>query len=367
MAGSVNRVDVGWHLGCRLFRGAAAVGLLALVAGCGDIAREEIRAVGSSTVFPFTTAVAENFNREHPEFRAPIVESLGTGGGIKLFCSGVGSRFPDIANASRRITTLELEDCARNGVAQVVEVKIGIDGLVLVQGRRSVPLDLTLRDVYLALAAEPWGQPQRARTWRDVNPALPDMRIEVLGPPPTSGTRDAFNELYMQAGCLTNPEMEQLRKADNARFRQICEGIREDGAYVDAGENDNLLVQQLTQNRFAIGAFGFSYYEANRDLLRGVPVSGVEPTYETISAYRYPGARPMFIYAKGEHVRAIRGMREFLAEYTSEGAWGPRGYLVRRGLVALPEETRKRYRRRAEELVPVTLEELAADARGVSA
>ncbi|WP_448605334.1 substrate-binding domain-containing protein [Thermoflexus hugenholtzii] len=336
---------------------------LLLLAGCADQAREQIRIVGSSTVFPFTTAVAENFNREHPEFRAPIVESLGTGGGIKLFCGGVGSRHPDVANASRRITRLELEDCAANGVREVVEVQIGIDGLVLVQGRRGVPLNLTLRDVYLALAAEPWGGKQTARTWQDVNPALPPVRIEVLGPPPTSGTRDAFNELYMQAGCLTNPAMAELKKSDNARFRQICEGIREDGAYVDAGENDNLLVQQLTQNPIAVGAFGFSYFDANADRLRGVPIDGVAPTYADISEFRYPGARPMFIYVKGEHARAIRGIPEFLEEYTSEGAWGPRGYLIRRGLIASPDDVRRRYRERALALVPLMPRDLEEGAK----
>lgn len=336
-----------------------ALSLALAASGCADVAREEIRAVGSSTVFPFTTAVAENFNRQHPEFRAPIVESTGTGGGLKLFCGGVGSRHPDVANASRRITASELADCNANGVREVVEVQIGIDGLVMVQGRQAVPLNLTLRDVYLALAAEPWGQRQTARTWKDVNPELPAIRIEVLGPPPTSGTRDAFNELYMQAGCLTNPAMEELRKQDNARFRQICEGIREDGAYVDAGENDNLLVQQLTQNPIGVGAFGFSYYEANTDRLRGVPINGVAPTYETISAFQYPGARPMFIYAKGEHARAIRGLKDFLEEYTSEGAWGPRGYLSRRGLIASPDAVRERYRERAVNLIALRPEDLS--------
>jgi phosphate transport system substrate-binding protein len=342
-----------------MMAGPALVIALLAGTGCSDVARQEIRAVGSSTVFPFTTAVAENFNRQHPEYRAPIVESVGTGGGLKLFCGGVGSRHPDVANASRRITMLELQDCNANGVRQVVEVQIGIDGLVLVQGRRAIPVDLSLRDVYLALAAEPWGQKQTARTWKDVNPELPDIRIEVLGPPPTSGTRDAFNELYMQAGCLTNPAMKELKKTDNARFRQICEGIREDGAYVDAGENDNLLVQQLTQNPIAVGAFGFSYYDANADRLRGVRVDGVAPDYASISEFRYPGARPMFIYAKGEHARAIRGLGEFLDEYTSEGAWGPRGYLVRRGLIASPDPVRQRYRERAMNLVPLTREDLA--------
>jgi phosphate transport system substrate-binding protein len=205
---------------------AAACGLLA---SCSD-SRTQIRIVGSSTVFPFTTAVAENFSRNNPDYLAPIVEATGTGGGIKLFCAGLGSRFPDVANASRRIKTGELADCMKNGATEVVEIKVGIDGVVLVQGKGGTPINLTLRDVYAALAAEPWGKRQTARTWRDVNPALPAIKIEVIGPPPTSGTRDAFNELYMVAGCDTDPAMKALKTSDEEKHKAICNRIREDGA-----------------------------------------------------------------------------------------------------------------------------------------
>jgi len=334
------------------------VAALLLAAGCTD-SRTQIRIVGSSTVFPFTTAVAENFNRNNPEFTSPIVEATGTGGGIKLFCDGIGSRYPDVVNASRRMKAGELADCLRNGAKEVVEIQVGIDGLVLAQGKTGTPINLTLRDVYAALAAEPFGRPQTARFWSDVNPALPRIRIEVIGPPPTSGTRDSFNELYMLAGCKTDPAMVALEKADPDRFRTLCSKIREDGAYVEAGENDNLIVQKLAANPNAIGAFGFSFLEANLDTLRDVPIDGVPATYETISGRSYPAARPMFIYVKAQHVRAIRGLREFVDEYTSERAWGPGGYLQRRGLVASPEDVRQRYRARAEALTPLAEADLA--------
>lgn len=337
---------------------AAVLAALVLAAGCSG-GRTQIRVVGSSTVFPFTTAVAENFNRNLPEFSAPIVEATGTGGGIKLFCSGLGSRFPDVANASRRMKSGELADCMANGAREVVEIQVGIDGLVLAQGKEGVPLDLTLRDIYAALAETPFGRPQTARTWRDVNPALPDIRIEVIGPPPTSGTRDAFNELYMEAGCLTEPAMRELQKSDKARFQQICMKIREDGPFVEAGENDNLIVQKLGANPRAIGAFGYSFLEANLDTLRDVRIDGVPATYETIADFRYPGARPMFIYVKAQHVRAIRGLREFLDEYTSDRAWAPGGYLQRRGLVASPAPVRDAMRARSDGLVALTPEQLA--------
>lgn len=334
---------------------AACVGLLA---SCSD-SRTQIRIVGSSTVFPFTTAVAENFSRNNPEYLAPIVEATGTGGGIKLFCAGLGSRFPDVANASRRMKPAELKDCVRNGATEVVEIQVGIDGLVLAQAKTGQRFDLTLRDVYLALAAEPFGGRQRTRTWRDVNPGLPDVRIEVIGPPPTSGTRDSFNELYMEAGCLTEPAMQALKKSDEDRFKTICNKVREDGAYVEAGENDNLIVQKLASNPNAIGAFGFSFLDANLDTLRDVPVNGVQANYETISNRSYPAARAMFIYVKAQHVKAIRGLREFLDEYTSDRAWAPGGYLQRRGLVPSPEDVRAETRARAAALTPMTSEDLS--------
>ncbi len=331
---------------------------LAGVGGCSD-ARTQIRIVGSSTVFPFTTAVAENFNRNNPEFTAPIVESTGTGGGIKLFCAGLGSRFPDVANASRRLKAGELADCQKNGARDIVEVEVGVDGLVLAQSKAGVPLDLSLRDVYAALAAEPFGQKQTAKLWSDVNPALPAVRIEVIGPPPTSGTRDSFNELYMLAGCKMDPAMKALEKTDEARFKTLCNKIREDGHFIEGGENDNLIVQKVGRNPVAVGVFGFSFLEANLDTLRDVKINGVPATYESISAFEYPASRPMFIYVKAQHVKAIRGLREFLDEYTSERAWGPGGYLSRRGLIPAAEATRIEQRRNATELRALTPEDLA--------
>lgn len=327
------------------------------LAACAD-SRTQIRIVGSSTVFPFTTAVAENFNRNNPQYLAPIVESTGTGGGIKLFCAGLGSRFPDVVNASRRMKKSELDDCIRKGAREIVEVQIGIDGIVLVQGKAGKPVNLTLRDVYAALAAEPFGKSQKAKTWRDVNPSLPATRIEVIGPPPTSGTRDAFNELYMSAGCLSDPAMKELKKADEGKFKRICESVREDGHYVDAGENDNLIVQKLGTNPTAIGVLGYSFLERNLDTLRDVPIDGVPANYETISSFRYPASRPLFIYVKAQHVKAIRGMREFLDEYVSERAWGPNGYLKRRGLIPSPDAVRVENRQRAEQLTALKPEDL---------
>jgi phosphate transport system substrate-binding protein len=337
---------------------ALAAAALGLLASCSD-SRTQIRIVGSSTVFPFTTAVSENFSRNNPQYLAPIVEATGTGGGIKLFCAGLGSRFPDVANASRRMKSSELADCARNGAAQVVEIKVGIDGVVLAQGKGGKPLNVRLRDVYAALAAEPFGRKQTARTWKDVNPELPPIRIEVIGPPPTSGTRDAFNELYMEAGCDTDPAMQALKQTDEARHKAICNKIREDGAYVEAGENDNLIVQKLGSNPAAIGVLGFSFLERNLDTLRDVAIDGVPANYETISSFRYPAARPLYIYVKAQHVKAIRGLREFLDEYTSDRAWAPGGYLQRRGLVPAPEPVRAENRARATDLTALTAEELA--------
>lgn len=332
---------------------AAALGL----AACGD-SRTQIRIVGSSTVFPFTTTVAENFSRNNPQYLAPIVEATGTGGGIKLFCAGLGSRFPDVVNASRRMKKGELEDCRKNGATEIVEIQVGIDGVVLAQGKGGVPIGVTLRDVYAALAAEPWGRKQTAKTWKDVNPALPDYPIQVIGPPPTSGTRDAFNELYMAAGCDTDPAMKALKKSDESRHKEICNKIREDGAYIEAGENDNLIVQKLAANPRTIGVLGFSFLERNLDTIRDVPIDGVLASYETISDFSYPAARPLFIYVKAQHVKAIRGLREFLDEYVSDRAWAPGGYLQRRGLVPSPDEVRAENHARAQALSPLSAEDL---------
>ena len=319
----------------------AALALLA--GGAAAEARTQIRIVGSSTVYPFTTAVAEQFKRSYPQFQAPIVESTGTGGGIKLFCSGVGEQFPDMANASRRIKASEVKTCQANGVTGIVEIQVGLDGIVMAQGRNATSYSLTELDVYKALAAEPFGKKNTAKTWKDVNSKLPATKIEVLGPPPTSGTRDAFGELIMTKGCETNPAMVALKKTDENKYKSICTKLREDGAYVEAGENDNLIVQKLAANPNALGIFGYSYLEENADKIKGVPIQGVSATYDNIASFKYPASRPLYVYIKAQHMKAVRGMKEFLAEYTKESTWGKGGYLARRGLVSSPDAVRAKY------------------------
>jgi phosphate transport system substrate-binding protein len=326
---------------------AAALAL----AGCGpgatgdaggeSGARQQIRIVGSSTVYPFTQAVAERFGQANPAHGSPIVESTGTGGGMNLFCAGVGSQHPDLTNASRRIKASELELCNRNGVNQVIEIPVGIDGLAMIESnQRPTGFALSVRDVYAALAANPFGREQTARTWRDVNPELPDVAIQVYGPPPTSGTRDSFVELILERGCNADPAMEALKESDEDRHKEICSRIREDGAFIEAGENDNLLMQRVAANQGAVGVLGYSFLEENRERVRGIPIGGVAPTAETIQDFTYPGARQMYVYAKGEHLGVIPGMREFLQEYAR--GWGPGGYLTQRGLIPSPDELRQR-------------------------
>ena len=318
-----------------------AVSALAL-ASCGGNADQaggasgqQIQIVGSSTVYPFTTAVAERFAQANPSFKAPIVESTGTGAGLKLFCGGVGDNFPDMTNASRRIKKSELEMCQANGVSQVIEIPVGIDGLALIESAgQSKNFALTQADVYKALAANPYGKPNTAKTWKDVNPALPAIAIQVYGPPPTSGTRDSFAELILEKGCDANPEMKALKESDSDKHKDICTKVREDGAYVEAGENDNLLVQKVAANPGSVGVLGYSFMEENADKVRGIPLNGSAPTAATISSLEYPGARQVYLYAKGEHLNVVPGMKEFLAEYAK--AWGAGGYLAQRGLIPSP-------------------------------
>ena len=334
------------------------------LAGCQDqaggggegAARQQIRIVGSSTVYPFATAVAERFAQSNPSFKAPIVESTGTGAGMKLFCAGVGAQHPDITNASRRIKKSELEDCRKNGVNQVIEVQVGIDGLAFITARNAQPIALTVEDVYEAIAATPYGKPNTAKTWRDVNPALPAVAIQVYGPPPTSGTRDALAEMILDKGCNANPEMKALKESDEDRHKQICTKVREAGAYVETGENDNLLVQKVSANPGAVGVMGYSFLEENANAVQGLALGGVAPTYQTISSFDYPGARPLFIYVKGEHVSAIPGLKEYLAEFAR--GWGERGYLVQRGLIASPPEIQASAAAAATSLRPIDASQL---------
>ena len=317
-----------------------------------------LRAVGSSTVYPFAKVVAERVARANPRLGAPIVESTGTGAGFKLFCAGVGERFPDISNASRRMKASEAKQCAGNGVKDVTEIQIGVDGLALATARGTAISGLTQRDVYMALAKNPYGKPQKARTWKDVNAKLPAIPIRIYGPPPTSGTRDSLVELMMTPGCETNASMPALKKSNEAKYKAICQGIREDGAFIEAGENDNLIVQKLAASVNTLGFFGYSFLEENMSKLKGVSINGVQPTYDSIATFKYPGARPLYIYVKNAHVRAIPAIRAFVAEFTKESAMGPNGYLKQAGLVASPTRVRARSQQAARTLSPVKFAEL---------
>jgi phosphate transport system substrate-binding protein len=335
--------------------GLAATAVLALSIPSIAEARSQMRAVGSSTVYPFAKAVAERVARANPKLGTPIVESTGTGAGFKLFCAGVGERFPDVSDASRRIKASEAKACAANGVAQITEIQIGIDGIAFATAKATPLSGITTRDIYAALAKTPFGKPNKAKTWKDVNAKLPAIPIKVYGPPPTSGTRDAFVELIMTAGCESNPGMVALKKADADKHKAVCTGVREDGAFIEAGENDNLIVQKLAANANTVGIFGYSFLEENTSKLKGIAINGVAPTYQSISSFQYPGARPLYIYVKNAHARAIPAIRAFAAEFTKESAMGPKGYLTQLGLIAAPNGVRARSQAAARGLTPLNL------------
>lgn len=308
--------------------------------------RDFISIVGSSTVFPFSKVVAERFGRA-TDFNTPKVEATGTGGGFKEFCKGVGVSHPDISNASRRIKASELEMCHNNGVKEIVEVLIGYDGIVLANSIKSKPLQLTRKDIFLALAKKvpnPNGSESLVDnpyiTWKDLNPALPNTNIEVLGPPPTSGTRDAFVELAMEGGCKAFPWIKALKKVNKSRYKQICHLVREDGAFIEAGENDNLIVQKLNANPNALGIFGFSFLDQNSDKVHASSIDGEDPTFESIADGLYPVSRPLYFYVKKAHVGVIPGIVEYLTEFTSEKAWGEEGYLTDKGMIPLADNRR---------------------------
>ncbi len=325
--------------------------LSACDAAGGGASRNQVRAVGSSTVYPFATAIAEQFVNAFPKYKSPIIESTGTGAGFKLFCSGIGAPFPDVSTASRRIKKSEFEDCAAKGVDKIVEIQIGLDGIAFAESSKGLKLSLTVTDIYKALAATPFGKPQTAKTWKDVNPALPDEDIKVYGPPSTSGTRDAFAELILAKGCDSDPAMVTLKKSDETAHKKICTTVREDGAFVDAGENDNLIVQKVEADPKALGIFGFSFAEENKDKLVANTLNGVTPTYASISDFSYPGARPLYIYVKSAHLNAIPGLKEFIAEFAK--AWGPNGFLAKKGMVISPETVRAEAAIAARDLKPL--------------
>jgi phosphate transport system substrate-binding protein len=339
-----------------MLRKILAVAAVATVAAAGAAeARDQIRIVGSSTVFPFTTRVAEEFGKT-TKFKTPVIESTGTGGGFKLFCTGVGVEHPDISNASRAIKKSEVETCAKNGVGEITEVKVGYDGIVVANSKASPQMDIKLEHLFLALAKDvPDGKgglmANPYQMWSDIDPSLPKKKIEVLGPPPTSGTRDAFNELGMEGGCNRVKALDEMKKADPKKHTAVCQGIREDGVFVEAGENDILIVRKLEANPNAYGVFGYSFLDQNKDKIQGSKIDGVTSDYDNISSGKYPISRSLFIYVKKAHVGVIPGIREFLAEFTSDKAWGPDGYLADKGLIALPDAERKKWRSEAMNLI----------------
>ena len=334
---------------------AAAVAALS-VPGLADA--RSMRAVGSSTVYPFAKMAAEHIARANPALGTPIIESTGTGAGMKLFCAGVGERFPDIENASRRMKASEAKLCVANGVKEVTEIQVGLDGVAIATDRSTPIAGLTQRDLYLALAKTPFGKPNKSKTWKDVNAKLPALPIRVYGPPTTSGTRDALGELLMTPPCEANASMAALKKSDEAKFKAICTAMRTDGAYIEAGENDNLIVQKLAANPGTLGIFGYSFLEENQSKIKGVAINGIQPTYQTIASFKYPGARPLYIYVKNAHVRAIPAIRAFVAEMTKESAIGPKGYMLAGGLVSAPAAIRARSQLAARNLTPVKFAEL---------
>ena len=337
----------------------AAAAILA-IAGAAE-ARDRIRIVGSSTVFPFAAKVVEQFGRV-TRFKTPVLESTGSGGGLKLFCAGIGVRYPDIANASRRIKKSEIERCAGNGVTEIVEVMIGYDGIVIASSKTGPEMKLSKRQIYLALAktvpADETGEKlidNPYAKWSDIDKSLPDTRILVLGPPPTSGTRDAFVEIAMEGGCRTFPAIAAMRKTDRNNYKAICHGIREDGAFVQAGENDNLIVQKLVANPDAFGVFGFAFLDQNADRIRGAVIGGVEPSFENIADGSYGVSRSLYFYVKKAHVGVIPGIREYIRAFTSDKASGPEGYLADTGLIPMPDAERRKNRAAAMRLTPLAM------------
>jgi phosphate transport system substrate-binding protein len=333
----------------------SAVALAAvLAAGTAAQARDQIRIVGSSTVFPYTQAVAEQFAAATGN-PAPVVESTGTGGGFKAFCGGVGEDFADLTGASRAIKESEVKACADAGVTSITEVLLGYDGLSIAHARSGKEIALTKAQLFQALAAkvEKDGaivdNPYKA--WNEIDPSLPAEPITVFGPPPTSGTRDAFVELVMHPGCEAFPAIKAL---EGDAKKEVCERMRQDGPFVEAGENDNLIVQRLEADPTSLGIFGYSFLYENQDKLVGTPVDGVSPSTETIADGSYKVSRPLFVYVKNAHRGVIAGLDDFIKEYTSEEAFGEGGYLAERGLIPLSAEKREEVRKAAVEAMPLT-------------
>ena len=334
----------------------AALIVMATMSFTASAARDTIKIVGSSTVYPFATVVAERFGKS-TKFNTPVIESTGSGGGLKLFCKGIGVEHPDITNASRRIKQKEIDLCAKAGITDIIEIKIGYDGIVVANSKRADTLSLTKRQIFLALAPEiphPNGAKQLIKnphkTWKDVDSSLPDVAIEVLGPPPTSGTRDAFGELAMEGGCKTFKWLKDIKKENKKRYKAICRSVREDGPYIEAGENDNLIVQKLNANPKAVGVFGYSFLVENSDSIQGSFVDGVLPTFQNIANGDYGVSRSLYFYVKKDHIGTIPGMKEYLREFTADKTIGQDGYLTEKGLIPMPRSEYNQFRSAARKL-----------------
>jgi phosphate transport system substrate-binding protein len=315
------------------------------LAAAPAFARDQIRIVGSSTVYPFTTTVAENFGKATGN-KTPVVESTGTGGGVKLFCAGAGDDTPDFVNASRPLKKAEFETCQTNGVTDIVELKIGFDGLTVANAAAGPDAAFTKQQIFMALAKQVPDKDGKLvdnpyTKWSDIDPSLPSEKIEVLGPPPTSGTRDSFAELVLEKGAEKFPVLADLKKADAKAYEAVWKSIRTDGAYVEAGENDNLIVQKLEANPTAFGVFGYSFLEANKGKIKPAKVEGEIPTFDSISSGTYKVSRPLFIYVKKQHIGQVTGMEQFIAEYISDKAIGEEGYLSDKGLIPLTADQEK--------------------------
>ncbi|MDE2436581.1 MAG: substrate-binding domain-containing protein [Sphingomonadales bacterium] len=338
----------------KLLTVASVVSATALLAACGgaqNSSRDQIRAVGSSTVLPFAKLVSEEFAKSNSGFKAPIVEGNGTGGGMKLFCGGVGAQFPDIEDASRRMKKSEFDQCAKNGVKDVVEIQVGIDGIAFANAKQGPVMALTPTDVYKAIAANPFGKPNTAKTWHDVNPSLPAQPIMVYGPATISGTRDALKELILFKGCDSDPAMKALKDSDKDKHDKVCGELRTDGAYADTSDNYNLIVKKLEANAQAVGIFGFSYLESNADKLKGMTMSGVAPSYVTIADFSYPGARPLYIYVKKAHIGAVPGLGEFVAAWPK--LWGKDGALSKAGMIVMTDDLQAKNAKIAADMTPL--------------
>ena len=323
-------------------------------------ARDQIAIVGSSTVYPFATVVAEHFGKT-TDFKTPKIEATGSGGGLKLFCAGLGTKTPDITNASRRIQQSEIDKCNKNDVNEIIEVKIGYDGIVLANSKKSVQMKLGLKDVFLALVKDipnPDGSknfvPNPYKTWKQVNNALPNIKITVLGPPPTSGTRDAFAELAMEGGCQKFDWIKAMKRQDKKAYKTRCHSVREDGAYIEAGENDNLIVQKLKANPDALGIFGFSFLEQNMDSVQSSTIDEVAPVLETISDGSYPISRSLYFYVKKQHIDIVPGIEEYTETFISPEATGNHGYLIDRGLIPMDAREHKSVMTRVLQMIPMS-------------